>query len=59
MHGVLMTAWVALFAAQVWLISARRVRVHQRLGYAGIGLAALIVVVVLPPRCVPPNTDPL
>jgi hypothetical protein len=44
-HGVLMTAWVALFAAQVWLISARRVRVHQRLGYAGIGLAALIVVV--------------
>jgi hypothetical protein len=45
MHGVLMTAWVALFAAQVWLISTRRVRVHQRLGYTGIGLAALIVVV--------------
>lgn len=44
-HGLLMTAWVALFVAQVWLIAGRRVRVHQRLGYAGIGLAALIIVV--------------
>jgi len=46
-HGLLMTAWVGLFATQVWLISSRRVRVHQRLGYAGIGLAALIVLVGL------------
>jgi hypothetical protein len=43
-HGLLMTAWVALFATQVWLISSRQVRVHQRLGYAGVGLAALIVI---------------
>ena len=42
-HGLLMTAWVALFVTQVSLISARRVRVHQRLGYAGIGLAVLII----------------
>jgi hypothetical protein len=42
-HGLLMTAWVALFIAQVWLIAGRRVRVHQRLGYAGIGLAILII----------------
>lgn len=42
-HGLLMTAWVALFAAQVWLISSRQVKVHQRLGYAGVGLAVLIV----------------
>jgi hypothetical protein len=42
-HGLLMTAWVALFATQVWLISSRQVRVHQRLGYAGVGLAVLIV----------------
>lgn len=42
-HGLLMTAWVALFATQVWLISSRRVNVHQRLGYAGVGLAVLIV----------------
>lgn len=46
-HGLLMTAWVALFATQVWLISSRRVRVHQRLGYAGIGLAVLVVMVGL------------
>lgn len=42
-HGLLMTTWVALFAAQVWLISSKRIRVHQRLGYAGIGLAVLII----------------
>ena len=39
-----MTAWVVLFLVQVTLISTRRVRVHQRLGYAGIGLALLIIV---------------
>lgn len=43
-HGLLMTAWVALFAAQVWLIAAKRTRVHQRLGYAGVGLAVLIII---------------
>jgi hypothetical protein len=43
LHGLLMTAWVALFATQVWLISSRQVKVHQRLGYAGVGLAVLIV----------------
>jgi hypothetical protein len=44
-HGLLMTAWVVLFATQVWLVSAKRIRLHQRLGYAGIGLGSLIVVV--------------
>jgi hypothetical protein len=42
-HGLMMTAWVALFITQVWLISSKRVRVHQRLGYMGIGLGALIL----------------
>ena len=42
-HGLLMTAWVVLFAVQVTLISARQVRIHQRLGYASIGLAVLMV----------------
>jgi hypothetical protein len=42
-HGVVMTAWVALFMTQVWLISSKRVRIHQRLGYAGVGLGALIL----------------
>jgi hypothetical protein len=43
LHGLTMTAWVALFITQVWLISSKRVRVHQRLGYAGIGLGAVIL----------------
>jgi hypothetical protein len=46
-HGVVMTAWVVLFVTQVGLISAKRVRLHQRLGYAGIGLAALMVIIGL------------
>jgi hypothetical protein len=44
-HGALMTMWVALFATQVWLISARRIRLHQRLGYASLGLAVVLVAV--------------
>lgn len=43
-HGLTMTAWVALFAAQIWLVSSRRVRLHQRLGYAGVGLGVLVIV---------------
>jgi hypothetical protein len=43
LHGLLMTAWVALFVTQVWLISSKRVRVHQRLGYTGVWLGALIL----------------
>ena len=46
-HGLLMTAWVALFVTQVWFISSRRVRLHQRLGYGGIGLAIAIIAVGL------------
>jgi len=43
LHGLVMTAWVVLFITQVWLISSKRVRVHQRLGYSGIGLGVLIL----------------
>jgi hypothetical protein len=45
LHGIVMSAWVLLFVVQVTLISQRQVRVHQRLGYISIGLAALIVVI--------------
>jgi hypothetical protein len=47
-HGLMMTLWVALFVVQVALIAAKRVRVHQRLGYAAIGLAVLIIATGLP-----------
>lgn len=45
LHGLVMTSWVVLFVAQVWLVAARRTRTHQRLGVLGAILAALIVVV--------------
>jgi heme A synthase len=44
-HGVVMTSWVVLFITQVWLVAARRVRAHQRLGVAGSILAGLIVII--------------
>ena len=40
LHGLVMTAWVVLFVVQVRLISTKRIRLHQKLGYASIGLAA-------------------
>jgi hypothetical protein len=45
LHGLVMTAWVALVAVQVFLISSKRIRIHQKLGYAGIALAATLLVV--------------
>ena len=44
-HGLLMTTWVALFGTQVCFISSKQIRLHQRVGYAGIGLGAVIVAV--------------
>jgi hypothetical protein len=46
-HGLLMSAWVALFVVQVWFISSKRIRLHQRLGYTGVGLGLLILPVGL------------
>lgn len=43
-HGVVMTAWILLFATQTWLVSSKRVRVHMKLGWAGVGLAVLVLV---------------
>src|SRR5690349_14965780 len=43
-HGAIMTAWVTLFVAQVFLIRTKNVRVHQKLGFLGIALAILIVI---------------
>lgn len=44
-HGLLMTAWVVLFIAQIRFVAARRIRLHQQLGYAGVALAVLIIFV--------------
>ena len=48
LHGIVMTLWVALFVVQTRLVAGRRIRLHQRLGYASIALAALIIVTGVP-----------
>src|SRR6185369_12531279 len=45
LHGIVMTAWVALFIAQVSLVATRRTKIHMRLGVFGAVLAALVVAV--------------
>lgn len=45
LHGLVMTSWVVLFVAQVWLVAARRTRLHQRLGVLGAILAGLVLLV--------------
>lgn len=44
-HGLLFTAWVALFIAQTQLVARRQVTAHRKLGMASVGLAILMVVV--------------
>ena len=43
-HGVVMTAWFALFLVQAQLGASRNLRLHRRLGAFGIGLAAAVLV---------------
>jgi hypothetical protein len=43
-HGVVMTAWVALFSVQVGLVASHRTRLHMKLGILGSALALLVFV---------------
>lgn len=45
LHGFVMTAWVALFIAQIWLVRRNNVRLHQKLGVLGMFLATALVIV--------------
>lgn len=45
LHGVVFTAWLALFVVQTRLVAAHRVDLHMKLGIAGVVLAVLIVLV--------------
>src|SRR5215510_12316131 len=47
LHGLLFSAWFALYVVQTRLIAANNVRAHMRLGIAGVVLAALVVAVGL------------
>jgi hypothetical protein len=44
-HGLIMSAWVLYFVAQVALIRTKNVKVHMTMGMAGVALAALVIVV--------------
>lgn len=43
-HGIVFTSWMFLSVLQPSLIAAGNVRLHRRIGIAGAGLAALMVV---------------
>jgi hypothetical protein len=43
-HAVAFVSWLALFTVQVALIRTARADIHRRLGLAGAGLAAIMVV---------------
>jgi len=44
LHGAAFSGWIALLTTQVFLVSAKRVRWHMRLGVAGMFLAPLMIV---------------
>lgn len=46
-HGLVFSAWIALFVAQTSLVAVGRTDVHRRLGWAGACLAVLMIVVAL------------
>jgi uncharacterized membrane protein YozB (DUF420 family) len=43
-HGFVMAAWVLLFTVQVYFISSKKIKLHQKLGWLGVGLAVLVFV---------------
>ena len=43
LHGLVFTAWMALFVVQTRFVAANRVDLHMKLGIAGVVLAGLIV----------------
>ncbi len=45
LHGIVLTAWFVLFGTQTWLIEARRIQVHRRLGMLGVFLVLMILIV--------------
>jgi FtsH-binding integral membrane protein len=42
LHGIVLTSWFLLFAAQTWLVASGKVRLHRSLGFAGAVLAPVV-----------------
>jgi hypothetical protein len=45
LHALLFMSWLVLFIVQTSLIATHRVKVHRKLGYSGVALAAAMIVV--------------
>jgi len=45
LHAMLFMSWLVLFIVQTSLIATHRVKVHRKLGYFGVALAAAMIVV--------------
>lgn len=45
LHGIVFSAWLALFLTQTTLVAANRTRLHRKLGIAGVVLASLMFIV--------------
>jgi len=45
LHGLVMTLWFGTLLAQVLLVRTGHVRIHRKLGVAGVGIAALVLIV--------------
>ncbi len=46
-HGLVMSLWVLFFVSQAALIRTKNIKVHITMGFVGIALAALVIVVGL------------
>jgi len=44
-HGIIFSAWIALFVTQTTLVATKRTCIHMRLGIAGGILATLMVAI--------------
>lgn len=58
LHGAVFASWFVLLVAQVVLVKRRNVRLHRRLGFAGLGLTAVIVVLGVYASLVAANRPP-
>src|SRR5215813_1470295 len=44
MHGVVFSSWLVILVTQTFLVSAKKIQVHKRLGYASIALVVAMFV---------------
>lgn len=66
LHGIIMSLWVLYFTAQVALIRTKNIKIHMTMGWVGVALATLVVVVGLATaydshvvrHTAPPGIDP-